>query len=343
MTNSKEKSRTQPEQHVQELLLFPLLSEFLTYMEVILGRQPLTTKEYRYDLILFFRYIKQTRSGRGLNLDVIEISDIDVVFLKEITLTDCYGFLTWLTRERKAGPANRARKVAALRAFFKYIVHKKKLFEFNPVQELESPKQLKRLPKHLSLEESKTLLQAGTRVGEQFPERDYCILTLFLNCGLRLSELSSIRCQDIQEDRLRVIGKGNKERTVYLNGACIDAINDYLAVRPVRGVKAAAKPFLFISRQGNRLANASIQRMIKNSLKSAGLDSTKYSTHKLRHTAATLMYQYGRVDIRLLQQILGHSSVSTTEIYTHVDDAHLHEAVEKNPLAGERSKAGLND
>lgn len=337
MVKAQLKTRTHTEQQVQDLPLFPLLSEFLTYMEVILGRQPLTIKEYRYDLILFFRYIKRLRSGHRSDFEGLEIHDIDVNFLKEITLTDCYGFLTWLTRERKAGPANRARKVAALRAFFKYVVHKKNLFELNPVQELESPKQMKRLPKHLSLEESKTLLQAGMREGEQFPERDYCILTLFLNCGLRLSELASIRCQDIQEDRLRVIGKGNKERTVYLNGACIDAINDYLAVRPTRGVKDAAKPFLFISRQGNRLANASIQRMIKNSLQSAGLDSSKYSTHKLRHTAATLMYQYGRVDIRLLQQILGHSSVSTTEIYTHVDDAHLHEAVEKNPLAGERS------
>ncbi len=323
---------------VQDLELFPLLSEFLTYMEVILGRQPLTIKEYRYDLVLFFRFIKQLRSKQARDFETIQIKDIDVNFLKDISLTDCYAFLTWLTRERKAGPSNRARKVAALRAFFKYIVHKKKLFDYNPVQELESPKQQKRLPKHLSLEESKSLLQAGVREGEQFPERDYCILTLFLNCGLRLSELSAIRIKDIQEDRLRVIGKGDKERTVYLNGACIDAINDYLDARPKRGVKEEAKPFLFISRQGNRLANSSIQRMIKQSLKAAGLDTTKYSTHKLRHTAATLMYQYGQVDIRLLQQILGHSSVSTTEIYTHIDDANLHAAIEKNPLASERNR-----
>lgn len=336
--NQKENTEKQKSaEQVQELALFPLLSEFLTYMEVILGRQPLTVKEYRYDLILFFRYIKQARSKKAVNFDEIQIADIDQTFLQEISLTDCYAFLTWLTRERAAGPANRARKVAALRAFFKYIVHKKKLFEYNPVQELESPKQVKRLPKHLSLDESKNLLKAGLNESEQFAERDYCILTLFLNCGLRLSELSAIRKEDIQEDRLRVIGKGNKERTVYLNGACISALEKYLAVRPSRGVKEAAKPYLFISRQGNRLANASIQRMIKQSLKSAGLDSSKYSTHKLRHTAATLMYQYGQVDIRLLQQILGHSSVSTTEIYTHIDDSHLHEAIEKNPLADERS------
>ncbi len=324
----------------EDLVLFPLLSEFLTYMEVILGRQFLTVKEYRYDLILFFRFIKYSRYNRKEDFESISIEDVDVSFLKQISLTDCYAFLTWLTRERKAGPANRARKVAALRAFFKYVVHKKKLLDYNPVQELESPKQQKRLPKHLSLEESKTLLKAGANKTSQFPERDYCILTLFLNCGLRLSELSAIRIQDIDEDRLSVIGKGNKERTVYLNGACLKAIEDYLAVRPIRGVKEEAKPYLFISRQGNRMANASIQRMIKERLKAAGLDSTKYSTHKLRHTAATLMYQYGQVDIRLLQQILGHSSVSTTEIYTHIDDSHLHEAVEKNPLADQRSPTG---
>lgn len=317
---------------------FPLLSDFLTYLEVILGRQRLTVKEYRYDLILFFRFLRRAREGLRAPLEEISVAEIDLPFLAAVSLSECYAFLTWLTRERKAGPANRARKIAALRAFFKYLCQKQKLLEHNPCQDLESPKQVKRLPKHLSLEESQDLLNAAADTEAGYSERDYCILTLFLNCGLRLTELANIRLADLVEDRLRVIGKGNKERSVYLNGACLSALEAYLAVRPKKGLKREAEPYLFISRQGNRLANASIQRMIKRRLRAAGLDSVNYSAHKLRHTAATLMYQYGSVDIRLLQQILGHSSVSTTEIYTHIDDSKLHEAVEKNPLAGQRAR-----
>lgn len=316
---------------------FPILEDYLSYMETIQGRAAGTVKEYRYDLLFFFRFLRQHRGlvPKGMEISEVEIGMINETFIQSITLSDCYAFLAYLTRERKASAANRSRKVSSLRSFFKYLKTKANIIEADPTIELETPRQAKRLPRYLTLQESKALLAAADQKDNQFSERDYCILTLFLNCGLRLSELCSINLADISEDTLRVTGKGNKERTVYLNAACIHALEDYLAVRPKKNLKD--KNALFISRQGNRIATSTVQRMIKKYLLQAGLDPKRYSTHKLRHTAATLMHKYGKVDIRLLQQILGHESISTTEIYTHVDSDSLHDAVDKNPLAGERA------
>ena len=323
----------------QESQGFPILDEFLIYMEAILGRRPLTIREYRYDLILFFRYWLRSRGRvpKTLPFSEISITAIGTEELKDVSLNDCYAFLAWLNRERRAGAANRARKVAALRAFFKYLSQKKKLLKQNPCQDLESPKQAKRLPRYLNLEESQRLLESCAETESPFSSRDYCILTFFLNCGLRLSELAQIRLDEIRENRLRVVGKGDKERLIYLNAACMAALAAYLPERP-KHLSAEAAPYLFISRQGNPMANASIQRMIKRQLLRAGLDTRRYSTHKLRHTAATLMYQYGQVDIRMLQQILGHQSVATTEIYTHSAEAQLQDALSRNPLVSERRK-----
>lgn len=314
---------------------FPVLEEYLGYLEAILGRSPLTIKEYRYDLQLFFRFLRHYRGevGKTEPIDEIRLEMINKNYLKTVHLTDFYAFLSWLTRERDASAANRARKVSALRSFFKWLAVKRNYIDQDPSSELESPKLPKRQPKYLTLEDSRRLLQRVDPEEDAFAERNYCILTLFLNCGLRLSELCSINVEDIKGSTLRVIGKGSKERTIYLNRACLSALEAYLPSRPKR---SRDKKALFISRQGNRLARTSVQRMIREYLKKSGIDPTKYSTHKLRHTAATLMYQYGQVDIRMLQQILGHESVATTEIYTHVDRAQLHEAVEKNPLAEER-------
>lgn len=313
---------------------FPILEEFLGYMEAILGRSELTIKEYRYDLRLFFRFLKQYRGEvpKGTDLQEIPLDQINANYLRNIKLTDFYAFLSWLTRERKASAANRSRKVSALKSFFSFATAKRNYLEVDPTAELESPKIPKRQPKYLSLEESRTLLHKVDPEEDQFASRNYCIITLFLNCGLRLAELCSINVDDIQGDTLRVVGKGGKERTIYLNQACLKAIENYLPDRPKR---AKDKKALFISRQGNRLARNSVQLMITKYLAKAGIDTNKYSTHKLRHTAATLMYQYGHVDIRMLQEILGHESVATTEIYTHVDKSQLHQAVESNPLASE--------
>lgn len=313
---------------------FPIMEEYLAYMEAIKGRSPLTVKEYRYDLRLFFRFLRLQRSeiDKDTPIDEIPIDNVDAAYLKTISLTDFYAFLAWLARERNSSAANRARKVSTLRGFFSFCTSKRHYLEEDPTAELESPKLPKTQPEYLTLEQSKRLLEAIDPETDRFYERNYCIVTLFLNCGLRLSELCNIDLNDLGTKTLKVTGKGNKERTIYLNNACINALDNYLDVRPTN---AKEKDALFISRQGNRLAQSSVQRMIKKYMAKAGLDVEKFSTHKLRHTAATLMYQYGDVDIRLLQDILGHESISTTEIYTHLDEKQLEDAVASNPLANE--------
>lgn len=312
---------------------FPLLEQYMNYMLAVQQRSELTMKEYRYDLIMFFRFIKREkdRSLYDAAFNKIPLSDIDEHFIQTITTDDLFVFLIYLSRERKASASTRARKVATLKSFFKYLYKKRKLINSDPSYELETPKIGKRLPRYLNLDESQNLLQTAHRSDHAYAARDYCILTLFLNCGMRLSELRGINVSDIHDNTLTVIGKGNKERTIYLNGACMRAIEDYLKVRPTQSPKDPDA--LFISRIGRRLSHQMIQVAIKNLLSRAGIDTRVYSVHKLRHTAATLMYKYGQVDIRSLQTILGHSSVATTQIYTHVDEDTLHEAAEKNPLS----------
>ena len=267
--------------------------------------------------------------------EAIDISSVDDSFLRSIQLSDLYGYIGWLATTRKTAPATRARRSSSLRTFFDYLTTKAHVLDDNVAANLESPKQVKRLPRHLSLDESRELLQAASRSDTRFSTRDYAMLTLFLNCGLRLSELCGIDLSSWRDETLTVVGKGNKERTIYLNGACISAIEDYLPdrIKPIKEDKDA----LFISRLGKRVTPRGVQNIIKKYIMSAGLDPARYSTHKLRHTAATLMYQYGEVDIRSLQALLGHASVATTEIYTHIDQKALHEAVEQNPLNQERN------
>jgi site-specific recombinase XerD len=317
---------------------FVRLEEFLGYIRAILERSEGTVRQYRYDLVLFFRYL----ISDDLMLvpedeawEAIDISSVDDSFLRSIQLSDLYGYIGWLATTRKTAPATRARRSSSLRTFFDYLTTKAHVLDDNVAANLESPKQVKRLPRHLSLDESRELLQAASRSDTRFSTRDYAMLTLFLNCGLRLSELCGIDLSSWRDETLTVVGKGNKERTIYLNGACISAIEDYLPdrIKPIKEDKDA----LFISRLGKRVTPRGVQNIIKKYIMSAGLDPARYSTHKLRHTAATLMYQYGEVDIRSLQALLGHASVATTEIYTHIDQKALHEAVEQNPLNQERN------
>jgi integrase/recombinase XerD len=308
------------------------VSDFLSYMENIKGKSKNTVKEYYYDLRMFLRYIKITKCENkktGFDLiDQVNILDINIDVIKTITLSDLYSFMTYLTRERNLNASSRARKVASIKSFMKYLTDKAKLLDHNPASELESPKILKKLPKYLNIDESKLLLDSV--VGEN-EKRDYAMLTLFLNCGLRLSELVSININRIKGDTLVVIGKGSKERTIYLNEACLDAIEEYMTERPVD--KVVDKNALFLSERKKRISNKTVQYTVKKYIISSGLDPDRYSTHKLRHTAATLMYKYGKVDICALQEILGHESISTTEIYTHVDNSQLRDAVESNPLS----------
>lgn len=312
------------------------LNSFLDYTITILNKSPNTIREYNYDLATFLKFIKiHFELTNETDFSKITIKDIDINIIRKITLDDIHAFISYLASNLHSKPATRARKVSSIRVFFKYLSAKSKLIDVNPAQNLETPKLDKRMPKYLTLDDSKKLLSIASNEDNRNSQRDYAITTLFLNCGMRLSELVNIDIKDIKfsDCKMTVIGKGNKERTIYLNNACMRAIADYLDVRPKEGIKYDSKNALFLSERRERISNRTVQYIIKNELKKAGLDTTKYSVHKLRHTAATLMYQYGNVDIRALQELLGHASISTTEIYTHVENERVRAAVENNPLA----------
>lgn len=317
-----------------------VLSEFLTYHESVKSHSKKTVDEYFLDLRTFFRFMKIEKGlvKRDTPLDEISINDIDLNFVGSITLSNVYSFLSFLSRDRERNhnsrtkqyglsATSRARKVAAIRSFYKYLTVKTKKLDTNPILDLDSPKILKTLPRYLSENESVNLL---TSIDGHNQSRDFCIITLFLNCGLRISELVGLNISDIHEDHLIVLGKGGKERVVFLNQACIDAINDYLLVR--RSIAAIDKTALFLSARRTRISTAAVHSLVKKHLAAAGLDSTKYSSHKLRHTAATLMLHNG-VDVRTLQELLGHEHLNTTEIYTHVENTGLREAALLSPLA----------
>ena len=318
------------------------LNAFLDYSITILNKSPNSVKEYNYDLSTFLKFIKlHFNLTKEEDFKNINIEDMTIDTIKKITLNDIHAFLAYLTNTYHSKAATRARKASSIRIFFQYLSQKADdiyRIQNNPAQNLETPKLDKRLPKYLSLDDSKKLLDVSSNEDNRNCERDHAILTLFLNCGLRLSELVGINLQDInfEDCKLNVIGKGNKERTIYLNKACMKAITDYLEVRPKEGVKKDKKlsdKALFLSERKERIGRRTVQYIVDKELSLAGLDTKRYSVHKLRHTAATLMYQYGNVDIRALQVLLGHESISTTEIYTHVDNEQVRNAVEKNPLA----------
>lgn len=316
-----------------------ILCDFLSYHENIKAHSQRTVDEYFLDLRNFFRYIKQSRdrSLRDLDWDEISIMDVDIALIRSITLTDVYGYLTYLSRDRakqhnsdktKYGltAATRARKIATLRSFFNYLTQKAHLLENDPIKDLDSPRLKKDLPRYLTLDESMELLESVAGANQ---ERDYCILTLFLNCGLRISELIGLDLSDIQGDALRVLGKGNKVRIVYLNDACKAALERYLEVR--RPISGPDREALFLSTRDQRISRSNVHALVKKHLSQAGLDSTRYSSHKLRHTAATLMLQNG-VDVKAVQEVLGHEHLNTTEIYTHIDNEALRVAARANPL-----------
>lgn len=303
------------------------VDDFLSYMEGIKNRSNTTIREYYYDLRDVFRFLKKEKLNLKENLEEIIITDIDLDFIKEIKLEDFHKYLGFLSTNRHDKPATRARKVASIKSFFNYMCFKQKVLQINPTVDLETPKLSKRIPKYLTLEESITLLHS---IDGKFKERDFAIITIFLNCGLRLSELLNINMNSIRDNKLTVVGKGDKEREIYLNKSCMDAIQKYIVVRPKDGLKD--RDALFISERGTRLSKRMVEMIVKKYIIQAGLDPKKFSPHKLRHTAATLMHKHGGVDIRSLQQILGHESISTTEIYTHIDSEQVKEALDNNPL-----------
>lgn len=311
----------------------PLIREFLTYSETIKGKSSRSVEGYLLDLQTFFRYLLMIRgmTDPETPFEKINISAVDIDLLKTVNVTDLYAFLVFCKEERANNAATRARKTSTLRIFFKYLSVQTHRLETNPAELLESPKVKQSLPKHLTLEDSLELLKSVDGANK---ERDYCILTLFLNCGLRLAELCALNLSSISTDgTLTVIGKGNKERMVYLNHACLEAINSYLPIRQSKAEGLRDKNALFISRNHQRISPKTVQHIVKTYLEKSGLGEMGYSTHKLRHTAATLMYQHGNVDIRVLKDILGHSNLGTTQIYTHVSDQQIKNAVDSNPLS----------
>lgn len=317
-----------------------IIKGFLTYHETIKGHSRKTVDEYYLDLRNFFRFLKLQRGivPRNTELDEISISDIDLDFVKSVTVSETYEYLSYLSRDRVKNQrsrdteygtkaSTRARKVSTIRSYYKYLTLKAKLITENPLQDLDGPKIPRTLPRYLNLDEAQALLSS---VDGKNKERDYCILCIFLNCGLRISEIVALNLSDIRSDHLRVFGKGSKERIIYINDSCAEAINGYLEVR--KNIAAIDRNALFLSNRRTRMSREAVHSMVKNSLKRAGLDAEKYSSHKLRHTAATLMLQNG-VDVRTLQELLGHENLNTTQIYTHVDNSELRIAAAANPLS----------
>ncbi len=304
---------------------------YLNYMTVIKGRSQNTVKEYYYDVRMFLRYIHAVVNDLDIiNLDKIDLSEFDDNNLKDVSLNDLYEFMTYVNNFKSSNDNYKARKVASLRSFFNYLSVKIEFIDTNPALNLDTPKLKKRVPRFLTLDESVNLLKS---IDGKHKERDIAIFVLFLNCGLRLSELVGINISNINFEKktLRVIGKGNKERIVYLNDLCINCINSYLTVRPGE-VVYDDRDALFISDKGRRISNRMVEILSKKYFKAAGIDETRYSPHKLRHTAATIMYKEGNVDIKTLQEILGHVSISTTQIYTHINNQDMKKAADNNPF-----------
>ena len=311
---------------------------FTTYLRVTKNRSEKTVAEYEHDLLTFFRYLAATDAGVPYDSEEfvkVDLRGIDYAYLDKITQEDILNYLGYAALDRKNEASTRARKLSSLKTFFKYLHLTLHAIDENPAINIDSPVQKKRLPKYLTLKESLDLLAAvGEDADNKYRERDLCIITLFLNCGMRLSELTGISLSDIDPElrSMRVIGKGNKERIIYLNDACRDAIRRYVAVRGRDG-EIKDKNALFISREHRRISNQMVQKIVYKYLAAAGLEYKHFSTHKLRHTAATLMYQQGHVDVRVLKDILGHEQLNTTQIYTHVSDEAMEDAMNRNPLS----------
>ena len=324
----------------------PIIREFAGYKTVIQGCSQRTVEQYLIDLRTFFRYLLAEGHPEILHdpekFIQIKVDSIELEDLKRVSGDQVLDFLLFSDTDRENQTAAKARKLSAIRALYKYLVNKRGYMEVNPTANIDTPKRKKALPKFLTLEEAQALLSAVAGDRESpFRERDLAIITLFLNCGMRVGELVGIDLRDLDPElrSLRVTGKGNKERIIYLNGACREALRDYLAIRLGEKYQKVTEKALFLSKRYTRLSIQGVQVTIKKYLEMAGLGSRNFSVHKLRHTAATLMYQSGEVDIRVLKDILGHEQLNTTQIYTHVSNRNMEEAMRHNPLSGEAANA----
>lgn len=309
-----------------------ILRDYLFYLLTIKGRSARTVDAYYIDIRTFFRFLvlHKNLGYADLSFEKLPIHIITLDVLKTVTLSDAYEYLHYISTERSNSAKTRSRKVSSLKSFFHYLCDKVHLLSQNPIAELEVPSVKKSLPKYLTLEQCLSLLK---NVDGKYKERDYCIITLFLNCGMRLSELCGMNMTDIRENTVRILGKGNKERVVYLNEACQNALDTYIKYRNSHPIAPQDRNALFLNRNGHRLGTRRVEQIVDDQLKKAGLDQYGFSVHKLRHTAATMMYQYGNVDIRVLQEILGHANLGTTQIYTHISSDQMEQAVQSTPLS----------
>ncbi len=314
------------------------LNDFFTYQRVVRLKSERTIESYYVDLRLFLRYLKVKHGvvPQDTPFKFIDIADVPLEYIKSFTKLDALQYLNYVASVRGNTAKTRHRKLASLRMFFKCLYRDLNIIDSDPTKDVDYPKMHEHLPKFLTLDESVNLLE-NMNTDDPFYLRDYCIITLFINCGMRLSELVGLNMQDINLDErsMRLLGKGNKERIIHINDACADAIVSYL---PTRKESETERNALFLSKQGNRISNRRVEQVVENALKDSNLDNRGLSTHKLRHTAATLMYQHGNVDTLILKEILGHKSISTTEIYTHISNDTLKEAMDASPLANIKNK-----
>ena len=320
----------------------PTVERYLEYKRVIQGRGAKTVEEYRSDLRIFCRFLLAKRGGlptSGEEFDNMSIAGADDALIASVTRTDVMEFMLYCADVRGCSPVSRARKLTAVRSMYKYFAGIERLVKENPAANVDAPAKKKVLPKYLTVDESIALLETVEGNESKFRERDYCIITLFLNCGMRLSELVSINIGDIEPEMrsMRVIGKGNKERIVYLNDACRTALRSWLAVRAADS-EIKDRNALFLSRLHTRISRPTVQWVVNKYLTAAGLGYKQLSVHKLRHTAATLMYQSGAADVLALKEILGHEQLSTTQIYTHIGNDALQKAAENHPLANKKPR-----
>jgi len=325
INNMKTNSKNNPE----------FLNDYLVHIRIVKGLSQRTIDEYYIDIKLFLKFILYIKEDTDCqDIEEIDISSMTVDYLKSVSVSDIYNFIFYLSDERNNGDCARYRKISAIKSFFNYLCNQVSLIDHNPTANLDIPSPKRALPKHLTLNESIKLLDTADTKDSK---RDYCIITLFLNCGMRLSELIGLNISDIdfEDYHLRVLGKGGKERIIYLNKACISSINDYMEIRKNIETNNDA---LFLSNQKKRISKRRVQQIVENNIRVSGLGGKGITTHKLRHTAATLMYQYGETDILTLKEILGHSTIATTEIYTHLSDQIMRDAIENNPLANEKKK-----
>lgn len=307
------------------------LNDYLVHLKLVRVLSERTINEYYTDVRLFLKYVHKNNINSDAEPDIIDISHMDIDEVIKVSVSDVYNFIFYVSDERNNNQRTRYRKLSSLRGFFKYLIKTKHLIEKDPTLDIDMPSPKSALPKHLSLEESRHLLETANNSDSL---RDYCIITLLLNCGMRLSELISINTADIDfsENRIKITGKGGKERVIYLNNACISSLKNYLELRNDIP-EAENEPALFISNRNKRISKRRVQQIVEKTIRNSELDGKGITTHKLRHTAATLMYQYGEADILTLKELLGHSNISTTEIYTHINNEQVRNAVENNPLA----------